>query len=516
MSTGGDPTTRDPDARGARQALDRPFAIRMAIAAVAVVVVTGGVLLNPQDQGDPAASADPAASGEPALSAEPTASAEPEAVGIEKIEHVIMIIQENRSFDHYFGTYPGADGIPMEDGVPTVCAPDPRTHECIKPFHDTSDQNYGGPHNQVAHEGDVNGGKMNGFVRQQLRRLRETGVEPWVIERNVPNVMSYKERAEIPNYWAYADEYVLQDRMFASVGSWTLPVHLAIVSLWSARCTVRDDPMSCRSEIAWPDPPPGWKPPSADPDDPEYPPPNYAWTDLTYLLHKNDVTWGYYIHEGLEPDCEDAGPETCEPQPMLAETPAIYNPLPWFTTVRENDQLDNIQRVQNYYAAAADGTLPAVSWIVPSSELSEHPSHPASQGEAYVTSLINAAMEGPDWESTAIFLFWDDWGGFYDHVVPPKVDALGYGIRVPALVISPYAKRGYIDHQTLSFDAYAKFIEDRFLDGQRLDPETNGRPDPRPVVREEVPILGDLIDAFDFDQEPREPLILPTDFEPPD
>ena len=93
-------------------------------------------------------------------------------------------------------------------------------------------------------------------------------------------------------------------------------------------------------------------------------------------------------------------------------------------------------------------------------------------------------MNGPEWKSTAIFVAWDDWGGFYDHVPPPTVDQNGYGLRVPGLVISPYAKRGYIDHQTLSFDAYAKFIEDDFLDGQRLDPKTDGRPDPRPDVRE--------------------------------
>ena len=89
-------------------------------------------------------------------------------------------------------------------------------------------------------------------------------------------------------------------------------------------------------------------------------------------------------------------------------------------------------------------------------------------------------MRSPDWDSTAIFLAWDDWGGFYDHVVPPTVDHNGYGLRVPALVISPYARRGFVDHQTLSFDAYVKFIEDDFLGGQRLDPKTDGRPDPRP------------------------------------
>src|SRR5450756_2906813 len=107
---------------------------------------------------------------------------------------------------------------------------------------------------------------------------------------------------------------------------------------------------------------------------------------------------------------------------------------------------------------------------------------------SYVTSLINAVMSGGDWSSTAIFLAWDDWGGFYDHVVPPNVDENGYGLRVPGIVISPYARHGFIDHQILSFDAYDKFIEDDFLNGQRLDPRTDGRPDPRLDVRENASI----------------------------
>jgi phospholipase C len=131
-----------------------------------------------------------------------------------------------------------------------------------------------------------------------------------------------------------------------------------------------------------------------------------------------------------------------------------------------------------------------------------------SRGQAYVTSVINAVMKSKDWDSTAIFLAWDDWGGFYDHVKPPRVDKFGYGLRVPALVISPYAKHHFIDHQVLSFDAYLKFIEDDFLHGARLDPKTDGRPDPRPDVRENAKILGNLVDDFNFDQKPRPPLLL--------
>jgi phospholipase C len=119
-------------------------------------------------------------------------------------------------------------------------------------------------------------------------------------------------------------------------------------------------------------------------------------------------------------------------------------------------------------------------------------------------------MESPDWDSTAIFVAWDDWGGLYDNVPPPHVDRNGYGLRVPAFMISPYAKQGYIDHQTLSFDAYDKFIEDDFLGGQRVDPQTDGRPDPRPDVRENAPQLGDLMNEFDFTQQPLPPMILPV------
>ena len=112
---------------------------------------------------------------------------------------------------------------------------------------------------------------------------------------------------------------------------------------------------------------------------------------------------------------------------------------------------------------------------------SEHPPASVHRGQAYVTAIINAAMKSPDWNSTAIFLSWDDWGGFYDHVVPPAVDQNGYGLRVPGIVISPYAKRGFIDHQTLSSDAYLKFIEDDFLGGARLNP--GHRRPPRPQAR---------------------------------
>jgi phospholipase C len=234
----------------------------------------------------------------------------------------------------------------------------------------------------------------------------------------------------------------------------------------------------------------------------------FPWTDLTYLLHRYHVSWRYYIAKGDQPDCS-SDQMSCPPVPQDAKTPSIWNPLPAFQTVQQDKQVGNVAPLQRFYRDVRHGSLPAVSWLVPAQAVSEHPPALVSAGQTYVTSLINTVMASDEWDSTAIFLCWDDWGGFYDHVQPPRVDSQGYGLRVPALVISPYAKHGYIDHQILSQDAYLKFIEDDFLAGARIDPRTDGRPDPRKDVRENAPLLGNLADDFNFSQAPRAPVLLP-------
>ncbi|HEX3841145.1 MAG TPA: alkaline phosphatase family protein [Acidimicrobiales bacterium] len=439
--------------------------------------------------------------------------------GIHKIKHVIVIQQENRSFDNYFGTFPGADGIPMKNGTPTVCVNDPATGACVAPFVDHADVNGGGPHSAVNATADVNGGKMDGFIAQAEsgRKGCLDPTDPACTNSATPDVMGYHTQSDIPNYWTYAKDFVLQDHMFEPNASWSLPSHLFLVSEWSAFCTQDDNPSSCVNALQTK---PAERPVNAPAiyggqsgpknTGTKASQPIYAWTDLTYLLHKSHVSWGYYVVSGTEPDCENDAAETCAPVVQNANTPGIWNPLPWFDTVKADNQLGNIQDVDKFYAAAKSGNLPAVSWVVPSGEVSEHPPAPVSFGQSYVTSLINAVMKSPDWDSTAIFLAWDDWGGFYDQVVPPTVDENGYGLRVPGMVISPYAKSGYVDHQTLSFDAYDKFIEDDFLNGQRINPDTDGRPDPRPDVRESQKILGNLTNDFDFNQTPRSPVVLPV------
>jgi phospholipase C len=430
--------------------------------------------------------------------------------GIHKIRHVVIIMQENRSFDSYFGTYPGADGIPGLAGNPGAvpCVPDTRVAHCVRPFHDTANANLAGPHGHDDALSDIAGGKMNGFVvREQAFLTQYCKAHPvsppyCPMTQTVPDVMGFHDKREIPNYWAYARQFVLQDHMFQPDSSWSLPSHLFLVSGWSARCPT-SDPMNCTAAVQSPDPPPG------TPENTTGKIPHYAWTDLTWLLHRNHVSWGYYVARGREPDCRN-NQMFCVPVPQNATTTGIVNPLPWFDDVKDDHEASNLRPLTSFEKAAKAGTLPAVSWVAPTNPVSEHPPALITAGQAYVTGLINTIMHGPDWKSTAIFLAWDDWGGFYDHVRPPGVDAQGYGLRVPGLVISPYAKKGYIDHQTLSFDAYLRFIEDDFLHGQRLDPRTDGRPDSRPNVRENARVLGNLVRDFNFSQTPRQPLFLPV------
>ena len=434
------------------------------------------------------------------------------ASGIHKIKHIIVIEQENRSFDSYFGTYPGADGIPQKNGVPTVCVPIP-TGGCQAPYHDAADVNGGGPHNAGSARVDVNGGKMDGFITQATKGKKGCGANtvdnPACSNSATPDVMGYHTAAELPNYWTYAKDFALDDHMFEPVASWSLPDHLYLVSGWSAKCS-SPSPSSCVNQIRGPYTPAQMQMYVDQAINTGTADITNAWTDITWLLYNQHVSWAYYVQTGAQPDCENDAAVACPPVAQSYLTPGIWNPLPVFEDVQKDHQVRNIQPLNNYFSEAKAGTLPAVMWVTPSQANSDHPPASVHQGQAYVTAVINAAMKSPDWDSTAIFVQWDDWGGFYDNVVPPPVDQNGYGLRVPAMVISPYAKTGYIDHQTLSSDAYLKFIEDDFLGGSRLNPKTDKRPDPRPDVRENEEILGNMVNDFNFSQTPRTPVLLPT------
>jgi phospholipase C len=222
----------------------RVFSIVAAVLAVSLVVfgVTFGL---PRVFPSPGSAATAAAVGES---------------GINKIKHVVIIMQENRSFDSYFGTFPGADGIPMVNGVPTVCSPDPATGTCVKPHPDPTDKNSGGPHGDTSATADINGGAMNGFVAQAEGAKKGCAPnDPACTAGSTTDVMGYKTAADIPNYWTYAKDYVLQDHLFESNASWSLPSHLYMVSEWSAKCSTAGDPQSCVNALQSPGNPTDFK-----------------------------------------------------------------------------------------------------------------------------------------------------------------------------------------------------------------------------------------------------------------
>ncbi len=447
------------------------------------------------------------------------------------IQHVIIIMQENRSFDNYFGTFPGANGVPSGTCIPLK--PNQPNGPCVASFHDVHDVNAGGPHTAAAAQADADDGiktnYMDGFVQQQIAGSQKMcgsdrfGVRPPENCRNSKagvlrnDVMGYHTDAEIPNYWAYARNFVLQDQLFEGTRAWSLASHLDLVSEWSAICKGGAHPKlaTCVTD------------PTAKPvhhDDVPYP-----WVNLFQLCDLNGVTWKYYLASGDEPDCDDDEMD-CDPQTQASMVLTLWNPVPGFTWVASQGKsylAEHNPPIDQFLKDVKAGTLPAVSWVVPSNDISEHPPAGLVAGQNYVTSLVNAVMQSPYWQNTAIFIAWDDWGGFYDHVVAPIVDynptstpVQGFGFRVPGLMISAYARAGYIDHSVLSLDNYAVLIEDLFMGGSRLDPNALHQPDSRPDIRDELTTvtfpngtkqqIGDLLDEFDFTQQPMPPLVLST------
>jgi phospholipase C len=445
------------------------------------------------------------------------------------IQHVIIIMQENRSFDNYFGTYPGANGIPVGTCVPML--PGNPGLGCIAPYHDVHDYQIAGPHNAINAQNDLDDGitteNLDGFVASQNTALAIACAQnPQAIHCQGSSdgytrhdVMGYHTAQEIPSYWAYAQHFVLMDGMFAGVRSWSLPAHLDMTSEWVAICLNDALASTCTTANTL--------------DRTKNT--TYPWVNLFQLMDVHGVSWKYYLGEGLQPDCDDDD-MTCAPENQVHAVPSIWNPAPAFTSVKAQGQayIEAHNPPNNQLLIdLKNGTLPQVSWVVPNNTVSEHPFVGITAGMEYVTSMVNAVMESPYWNSTAIFITWDDWGGFYDHVAPPNVDfaapgnplrdagvVQGFGLRVPALLISPWAKPGFIDHGLHSFASFATLVEDLFMDGARLDPVALGNPDSRPDIRDALTHvtfpdgtkqkIASLIDDFDFRQKPQPELLLPT------
>ncbi|MGC9946236.1 MAG: alkaline phosphatase family protein [Bryobacteraceae bacterium] len=362
--------------------------------------------------------------------------------GLEKIQQFVFIMQENRSFDHYFGTYPGAEGMP-----PGVCLPNPSGGACVPLYHNTAAVNQGGGHMYYDALTCIDNGLMDGFLAGSLG-----------------DAMGWHDYREIPNYWSYANLYVLQDRLFESVVSYSLPAHLYMLAAQSGGY------VGSKGQ--------GF-------------PPSYGFPEITELLGSGKIDWRYYVNRGGAAGAADLN----DGDANVDETTYTYwNPLPAFPLVKNNaTQFARLTNATQFYTDAQNGTLPQVSWVIPNSVQSEHPPGSITDGMNYVTGLVNAVMNSPQWNTTAIFIAWDDWGGFYDHVPPPSVDQYGLGIRVPGLVISPYSRQGYVDHRSYSFESWLRVVEERF----GVIPMT---------ARDNT--ASDMTDAFDFTQQPRPGAIL--------
>jgi phospholipase C len=412
------------------------------------------------------------------------------------IKHFISLMQENHSFDNYFGTYPGVDGIPEGTCMPI----DPRAEfrwggrtwhygqrrsfgrflrrregrtypdwasshpddaarvfgdaraqasaprgGCIRPFHigDRAVQDLG--HNTRVFADQFAGGQMNGFVDAILRDMGRIGRV----------VMGHYDARDLPYYWNIADEYVLFDRFFTSAAGG---------SVWNHMFWVSGTPGNYEADVI----------------------PDRGFGDIPTIfdrLEERGITWKFYV-QNYDPTINFRSPRTGDRGSQL-----VWVPLLNYARFLDDPKLSrHIVDLEEYYEDLRRGTLPAVSYIAPSGS-SEHPPGSIQAGQRFVRNLINALMRSSVWKSSAFSWTYDDWGGFYDHVRPPRVDPYGYGFRAPALLVSPYAKRGRVDSTTLDFTSYLKFIEHNW------GIEPLARRDRR---------ANNLLSAFDFSRPPRE------------
>jgi phospholipase C len=346
-----------------------------------------------------------------------------QASGSSPIQHVVIIMMENHTFDNYFGSFPGANGVTEPQ------APNPPP----------SDYNHG----SASAEAAIDGGKMDGFANHGFYQYKQS---------------------DIPNYWSYAQQFGLGDNFFTSFATSSTPNHMAMVAAQSAGmfetpvqkgCTsLQNQLMHSRNSSTGND---YWAYPC------------YNIKSLPDLLSSAGLTWHYY-----------------------SEVP-IWDPT--LNIQGLNGSANDVHSVNQFANDIKAGKLANVSWITPTGQNTDHPPVALQGGENFVTQEVNAIMNSSYWSSTAIFVTWDDWGGFYDHVAPPVLDSQGLGPRVPLIVISPYAKHNYISHQLGEFSSFVKFIEWNW-----------GLPNLG--QRDALSQVSNLSDYFDFTQTPQSPLIL--------
>jgi len=368
------------------------------------------------------------------------------------IKHFLFLMQENHSFDNYFGTYPGANGIPEGTCIP-VDPTDPANAECIRPFRiGDNDVEMDDPdHSDQTHRLQYNAGRMDGFVYALNQRNQEGRL-----------AMGYYDDRELPYHWNIADNFVLFDAFFSSASGGSFINHMYWVA---AAPGVAESEAELQAVLA-------------------------GTPTLFDRLEESGISWKVYV-QNYEPRLTY---RTLHEFPGNRASQVIWMPLLNFDRFIDDPNLNGkIVDMSEYYADLNHGTLPAIAYLVPSGP-SEHPPSSLRSGQRFVRSLIQALMQSQYWEKSAFLYSYDDWGGWYDHVPPPQVDEYGYGFRVPALLVSAYAKKGYIDSTVLDYTSAIKFIQENW----GIEP-----------LAERDARANSFMNVFDFTQPPRQPAIIP-------
>ena len=377
-----------------------------------------------------------------------------------KIQHIVVIIQENRSFDNVFNGFPGADTSAtgkIHDGT-------------VIPLTSTTFANKAGggfadlDHSHLAFTQAFANGANDGWDLESAQaypgapRGPAAGALPY----------AYLAKSEVQTYWNMAQQYTLTDRMFSSVTGPSFNAHQYLIAGQS------DGTVDVPSAIPWGcDAPAGTTTPILqNGSEIAGPFPCFSYKTMGDALDSVGVKWRYYA-----------------PTIGGKDIGYIWSAFDAINQIRYGpDWTRNVISPETQALTdLASSTQPGVTWIVPSFLNSDHTASGQTTGPQWVANLVNAIGSTPAWQSTAIFVVWDDWGGWYDHVTPPQVDAYGLGYRVPMIVISPYAKHGYVSHVQHEFGSILHFIEEQAALGPLA--ASDARAD-------------DLMDCFDFTQKP--------------
>jgi phospholipase C len=363
------------------------------------------------------------------------------------IKHVVVIMQENRTFDNLFHNFPGADSAKTGMNGGAVV---PLTPVTLATPYDLD-------HKHTAWWTAWDNGQMDGFGTAQ-----SSPIPPLFAYSYVPST-------EIQPYWTLATQYTLGDRMFQSNTGPSFVAHQYMIAGQSGQSD--ENP----SEALWGcDAPPGSTVALLGPNGTDLPGvfPCFDYQTMADLLDAAGITWRYY-----------APVDNVDPGPAWTAYEAIHH------IFFGSDWAKNVISPQTQVLTdIANGELAAVTWVVPDYAHSDHAGpFGSNEGPDWVASVVNAIGTSSFWNSTAIFISWDDWGGWYDHVAPQAIDNMGPGFRVPLIVVSPYAKHGYISHQVNETASLLTYMEATFV---------------LPNLGTRDATANDFSDCFDYSQKP--------------